>query len=94
MKLIIKELEALVEIIIVQIMNNFKTLGKKAKKMASENNDPKEIENIYLKMAQIFYDLKSFEEKVRTMYPKMNKLFDDLLSLREGKLKISNGRRN
>lgn len=64
-------------------MAEFMSFGKDAKALAIKDPEDKEIDKIYIKMAQIIDELRPVEDVIRRQHPNMNGLFDALITLHE-----------
>jgi len=77
----ISEIVAMLENRIESRMAEFSELTQIVKKMVDTNHNQKEIDTIYMKMAEIVDDLRPVESMIRLELPHINNLFDSLIIL-------------
>ena len=62
-------------------MSEFISLGQDAKALSIKDPQDKEIDKIYIKMAQIVDELRPVEDVIRKQHPNLEGLFDALITL-------------
>jgi hypothetical protein len=83
----IRDLVNKLETAINKRMDEFMALGKESKALMIVDPHDKEIDKIYIKMAQIVDELRPVEDVIRKHNPNLEGLFDALIMLHEKQVK-------